>query len=129
LAKVYNDSALVLYRQLVMDYPDNYYAYSCCGLAYASTGNKTDAVIAGRTAVKLAGNDMLTKSDMIINLAKIYIKTGDLENAVRQIDYLLKNPSGFSLNLLKVDPDWRQLDGSPDLKKLTSERKDILQKF
>ncbi len=129
LAKVYNDSALVLYRQLVMDYPDNYYAYSCCGLAYASTGNKTDAVIAGRTAVELAGNDMLTKSDMIINLAKIYIKTGDIENAVRQIDYLLKNPSGFSLNLLKVDPDWRQLDGSPDLKKLTSERKDILQKF
>lgn len=129
MAKEYNDSALFLYRQLVMDYPDNYYAYSCCGLAYASTGNITDAVIAGRTAVELAGNDMLTKSDMIINLAKIYIKTGDLENAVRQVDYLLKNPSGFSLNLLKVDPDWKQLEGSPDLKKLTSERKEILQNF
>jgi TolB-like protein/Tfp pilus assembly protein PilF len=129
MARAYSDSALVLYKQLVIDYPENYYAHSCCGLAYASLGDTTDAVITGRTAVELAGKDMLTKSDMIINLAKIYIMTGDLDNAIRQVDYLLKNPSGFSLNLLKVDPDWKKLEGSPDLKFLTSEKKDIQHDF
>jgi TolB-like protein/Tfp pilus assembly protein PilF len=129
MSDAYNDSALVFYKQMVIEYPENYYAYSCCGLAYASSGNATDAVIAGRTAVELAGSDMLTKSDMILNLAKIYIMNGDRDNAIRQVDYLLKNPSGFSINLLKIDPDLKKLQGSPGLKKLTSERKDILYNF
>jgi Flp pilus assembly protein TadD len=95
------------------------YAYSSSGLAYANSGNVTDAVIAGKTAYQLAGNDDLTKSDMTINLAKIYLLTGDYANATREVEFLLNNPSGFSMNLLKVDPDWKKLAETPEFKKMT----------
>ncbi|MGB8359695.1 MAG: hypothetical protein WCD55_13880 [Bacteroidales bacterium] len=116
MAKAYSDSALVLYKQMIMDSPKNYYAYGSCGLAYASLGDVTDAVIAGKTAVELASNDQLTKADMVFNLGKIYIMTGDFANATRQVEWLLDNPSSFSLNLLKIDPVWKKLAGAPEFK-------------
>ena len=121
-AKVYNDSALVLYKQMIMDSPKNYYAYGNCGLAYASLGDVTDAVIAGKTAVELASDDQLTKADMIFNLGKIYIITGDFANATRQVEWLLDNPSSFSLNLLKIDPVWKKLAEAPEFKDMTGNR-------
>ena len=119
MTRSYYDSALVLYKQLIMVNPDDWYSYSCCGLAYAGLGNKTDAVIAGKTAVQLAGDDILVRNDMIINLAKIYTMTGDYVNAIRQVEYLINNPSWFSLNLLKVDPAWRRLAEDPGFKAMT----------
>lgn len=122
MAKACNDSALVLYKQMIMDSPKNYYAYGNCGLAYASLGDVTDAVIAGKTAVELASNDELTKSDMIFNLAKIYILTDDFANATRQAGWLLDNPSAFSLNLLKIDPVWKKLAEAPEFKALSTKK-------
>ena len=122
MAGAYNDSAIVLYKQMIMDNPENYYAYSNCGLAYACSGNVTDALIAGKTSVELANDDALTKSDMIMNLAKIYIMTGDFANATRQVDYLLNNPSAFSLKLMKVDPDWKILAETPEFKAMAGKR-------
>ena len=119
MMRSYYDSALVLYKQLIMVNPDDWYSYSCCGLAYAGLGNKTDAVIAGKTAIQLAGDDILARNDMIINLAKIYTMTGDYANAIRQVEYLISNPSWFSLNLLKVDPAWRRLAKDPEFKAIT----------
>jgi tetratricopeptide (TPR) repeat protein len=118
-ARKYNDSALIVYKQKIIENPNDYYAYSSCGLAYAGSGNVTDALIAGKTAVELASDDALTKSDMISNLGKIYIMTGDFANATRQVDFLLNNPSSFSLNLMKVDPDWKKLAESPEFKAMT----------
>jgi TolB-like protein/Tfp pilus assembly protein PilF len=122
MARAYNDSAVVVYKQMIMDNPENYYAYSSCGLAYAGSGNVTDALIEGKTAVELASDDPVTKSDMIINLGKIYIMTGDIVNATRQVDFLLNNPSSFSLNFMKVDPDWKKLAESPEFKAMTGKR-------
>jgi hypothetical protein len=34
---IYNDSAIVMYKQLIMDAPDNCYAYSSAALAYAGS--------------------------------------------------------------------------------------------
>ena len=102
-----------------MENPDDWYSYSCCGLAYAGLGNKTDAVITGNTAVKLASEDNLVKIDMIINLAKIYAMSGDKAEAIRLVKYLISNPSWFSLNLLKVDPAWGKLSDEPEIRSLT----------
>jgi len=123
MARAYNDSAVVVYKQMIMENPEDYYAYSSCGLAYAGSGNVTDALIAGKTAVELASDDPITKSDMISNLGKIYIMTGDFANATRQADFLLNNPSSFSLNLMRVDPDWKKLAGAPELN-IKNQKKD-----
>lgn len=116
MTRSYYDSSLVLYKTLIMNNPDDCYSYSSCGLAYAGLGNKTDAVIAGKTAVQLAGDDILVRNDMIINLAKIYTMTGDYPGAFSQVEYLLTNPSWFSINLMKIDPAWKGLTESPEFK-------------
>ncbi len=115
----YYDSALHIYRMMIMSNPDDCYSYSCCGLAYAGLGNATDAVIAGKTAVQLATDDNLVKNDMIINLAKIYAMTGDYPDAIRQVEYLLTNPSWFSMNLMKIDPAWKSMTETPEFKVMT----------
>jgi hypothetical protein len=45
--------------------------------------------------------------------------TGDYVNATREVEFLLNNPSGFSMNLLKVDPDWKKLAETPEFKNMT----------
>ncbi len=117
--KSYYDSALVLYKSMIIENPDDCYLYSCCGLAYAGLGNETDAVIAGKTAVKLASEDNLVKNDMIINLAKIHAMNDDYQDAIREVKYLMNNPSWFSLNMLKVDPAWGKLYDEPEIRSLT----------
>ncbi len=119
---MYYDSAQVVFKQMIVENPNDCYAYSCSGIVYAGLGDKTDALIAGKTAVELASDDALTKSDMIINLGKIYVMTGDNVNAVRQVDYLINNPSSFSLNLMKVDPDWKKLAESHEFKETTGKK-------
>ena len=121
-ASLYNDSALTVYKQKIIENPNDCYAYSCSGLVYAGSGNVTDALIAGKTAVELASDDAITKSDMISNLGKIYVMTGDFANATRQVNLLLNNPSSFSLNLMKVDPDWKKLAESSEFKETTGKR-------
>jgi tetratricopeptide (TPR) repeat protein len=122
MARMYNDSALMVYKSLIMDDPHNSYAYSCSGIAYAGSGNATDAVIAGKTAVELAGDDFLTRSDMILNLALIYILAGDLPEAIRQVEWLLNNPSNFSPGFVNVDPIWKILLEVPEYKALTGKK-------
>jgi TolB-like protein/Flp pilus assembly protein TadD len=119
MTRSYYDSALHIYKMMIMSNPDDCYSYSCCGLAYAGLGNATDAVIAGKTAVQLSTDDNLIKNDMVINLAKIYTMTGDYPNAVRQVEYLLTNPSWFSMNVMKVDPAWKSMRETPEFKVMT----------
>jgi len=113
------DSALVLYKMLILDNPEDCYSYSCCGLAYAGLGNATDAVIAGKTAVQLADKDNMVKNDMILNLARIYVMTGNYPEATQKVEYLLTNPSWFSINLLMTDPTWKHLPETREFKEMS----------
>lgn len=120
MTAMYYDSALVLYKMLITDNPEDCYSYSCCGLAYAGLGNATDAVIAAKTAVQLARDDNMVKQDMITNLAKVYTMTGDYPEAIRQIEYLMTHPSWFSLKLLEIDPSWRGLSEAPEFRAMSA---------
>jgi TolB-like protein/tetratricopeptide (TPR) repeat protein len=117
---LYYDSALVLYKMMIIENPDDCYSYSCCGLAYAGLGNATDAVIAAKTAVQLARDDNMVKQDMITNLAKVYTMTGNYPEAFRQIEYLMTHPSWFSLKLLEIDPSWRGLSEAPEFRAMSA---------
>ena len=117
-----NNSALTVYKQKIIENPNDCYAYSCSGLVYAGSGNVTDALIAGKTAVELASDDALTKSDMIINLGKIYVMTGDFANATRQVRLSPQQSLILLLNLMKVDPDWKKLAETPEFKETTGKR-------
>ena len=79
------------------------------GLAYAGSGNREFALKEGKKAIELARDEKnnMTESDMITNLAEIYVSLGLFDDAMFNIEYSLKNPSVFSTKLLLIDPSWR----------------------
>jgi hypothetical protein len=56
----------------------------------------------------------MKESDMIVTLAQIYTKIGLYDEAIKNIEYLLKNPSNFSPKLLELDPVWKPLNNKPE---------------
>jgi serine/threonine-protein kinase len=116
----YYDSALVDLNDLRTTDNNNSYLHSLLGLAYAGTGNKEQAVAEGKKAIDLTVEDKnkMKESDMIITLAQIYTKLGLFDEAIKNIEYLLKNPSNFSPKLLELDPVWKPLLNRPEIKSL-----------
>lgn len=124
-AAVYYDSAQTSFSRELEKDRNNPEIHSLLGLAAAGLGQKETAVEEGRKAKDLIEYENLDKSDMILNLAKIYTITGDYEQAKWTIDYLLKVPlsipSCFSGYLLKIDPVWQPLIQDPEYQALVNE--------
>jgi len=106
------------YSKIVADNTENTIALSLKGIAAAGLNEKTNAVEWGRKAVALTGKNAFVKSEVLINLAKIYVMVGDFSNAVKVIEELLSNPSDFSAGILKLDPVWKPLADKPDYREL-----------
>ena len=114
----YVDSAKIfLEKELIAD-PDNPYLNSSLGIVYAEVGDKSKAVDAGKRGIELARNDKLSETDRMIDLAVIYTTIGEYDNSIRDIEYLLDNPSGLSIKILQLDPVWKPLVARPDFKEL-----------
>ena len=59
-----------------------------------------------------------------LDLAKVYILTGEYDLAMDKIEYLLTIPGDLSVPLLKIDPAYDRLRGLPRFQKiLTTEYK------
>ena len=46
-------------------------------------------------------------------LARIYVMTGELDEALERIELLLSIPGILSTNLLQLDPIWKPLENNP----------------
>jgi tetratricopeptide (TPR) repeat protein len=114
-ARIYYDSALVSFRNDLINDEDNYELHSYIGISNAGR-DKEKAIEEGIKAVDLIKYNNFDKSDMIINLAKIYTKVGEYDQAISHIDYLINNPSVFSIKLLQLDPVWEPLYNQPEYK-------------
>jgi tetratricopeptide (TPR) repeat protein len=112
----YYDSALVDFNNVRTTDNNNSYLHSLIGLTYAGLGNKEKAVDEGKEAIDLRVKDKnkMKESDMIVTLAQIYTKIGLYDEAIKNIEYLLKNPSNFSPKLLELDPVWKPLNNKPE---------------
>ena len=110
---IYFDSALVsLNNDLDRGFNDPEIHISCA-VANAGLGNKLPAITEGEKALALSGNDKGYQSEIIISLAQIYTLIGAFDNAINTIEYLLMNPSYFSVKLLQLDPMWEPLENLP----------------
>ncbi len=89
------------------------------GLAMAGKGNN-EAIHEGEKAISLArtNSNKLLETEMIINLAEIYTKIGMYKEASELIDEKLREPSFFSVNMLKLDPVWKPLMSTQEIKKI-----------
>jgi serine/threonine-protein kinase len=120
IARAYFDSARVYQEARIQMGVHIQHSYSYLGLAYAGLGIKEEAIKHGKTAVEImpVSKDALTGSYMLDRLTEIYIKVGEYEKAINQIEYLLSIPSRISVGILKLDPLYDPLHDNPRFQKL-----------
>ncbi len=118
----YYDSLITELNQSLKTDPNNAGMHGYLGLAFAGIGEKNEAELEGNKAVQLGETkqNQMVQIDMILNLAQIYTKLGLFDEAIKNIEYALKNPSLFSTKMLKLDPVWRPLMDRKELKTLLS---------
>src|SRR5437899_225427 len=91
-------------------------------LAYAGLGRKADAIRLGREGTQLVpvSRDALAGPRAVLDLVEIYVRTGEYDAALDQLEYLLSIPSPVSLPLLRGDPLYALLRGNPRFERLVA---------
>jgi serine/threonine-protein kinase len=62
--------------------------------------------------------DALAGPELVRFLAEIYVKCGNYDAAIDQIQTLLSVPSYMSVGLLRVDPIWDPIRSNPRFQRL-----------
>src|SRR5207253_328278 len=91
-------------------------------LAYAGLGRKADAIRLGQEGAQLVpvSRDALAGPRAVLDLVEIYVRTGEYDAALGQLEYLLSIPPPLSIPLLRVDPLYAPLRGTPRFERLVA---------
>ena len=124
LSEIYFDSSKIELENLMSLNPGDIRLPMSLSTTYAGLGQKSKAFDKFGKAMKLMPEniEILPKSAQALYLSEIYTLLGDYHNAFKQIDYLLSNYTGFSVNRLKHDPLYDPLRN-------LSEYKSIIEKY
>jgi len=104
-----------LLEQEVERHPDDARAHLALGIALAALGLHDEAIREGEHGVQLypVSVDAFHGPNILINLARIYTRVGESAAALDLIEQLLTMPSGISVALLEMEPDWAPLRDEP----------------
>ena len=110
---VYADSARLALEEQTRAAPEDGQRHVLLGLALAYLGRKAEAVREGRRGVELMpiSRDGYFGPYVQLQLARIYLLVGEPEQALDQLEPLLRVPFYLSPGWLRIDPDlptrWR----------------------
>jgi len=109
------EEAVELLEREIASNPHDARLHVANGHAFALLGRKEEAVRAGERAVELVpiSEDALNGPLQVIELAKIYSRIGERDEALRLIDELLSIPCDLSVGMLRLDPVWDPLRDHP----------------
>ena len=96
-----------------------YHAY--LGLAYAGLGRREEAIREGKEAVRMMpiSKDAVMGPELVSYLADIYMRCGEHEAAIDQLETLLSLPGYYmTANILRIDPLWDPIRSNPRFKRL-----------
>jgi TolB-like protein/Tfp pilus assembly protein PilF len=95
--------------------PDFAPAISFLGMIDAGLGRKEEALREGRYACELLppSKDAIDGVVLAVNLAQIYVWTGEKDLAVAQIEAVERSPTYLTYGLLKLQPIWDPIRGDP----------------
>jgi serine/threonine-protein kinase len=84
-------------------------------VALAYLGRKAEAIREGRRGVALlpVSEDAFSSPYLQLQLARIYVLTGEPDQAVEVLERLLRMPFYVSPGWLRLDPAFRPLGGHP----------------
>jgi len=119
-ARIYADSARLALEEQLRATPENGQLHAFRGLALAYLGRKAEAIAEGRRGVALLpiGRDAYVGAYLQHQLARIYLLAGEPEQAVDQLEALLKIPYYLSPGWLRIDPTFDPLRKNPRFRKL-----------
>jgi len=121
-ARLQFDSARVILQRKVRNEPNESYYHAMLGLALAGLGHSAEAVGEGERALDLVpvSRDADWNGLLRANLARIDLLVGEREKAIDQLETLLSRPGPISAGLLRADPFWDSLRGSPRFQRLAA---------
>ena len=102
--------------------PDFPAALSLLGIIEVGLGRKEDAIREGRRGCELLpiSKDAIDGTFLAVNLAEIYVWTGEKDLAIAQIEAVERVPNELSYGLLKLHPMWDPLRGDPRFEKIVA---------
>jgi tetratricopeptide (TPR) repeat protein len=120
LCRKYADSAIAELNLKIKESPEDERYYASLGYAYAYKGESKQAIENAQKAVKLKPLklDAWQGYEKELDLAKVYILTGEYDLAMDKIEFLLTIPGDLSVPLLKIDPAYDKLRALPRFQKI-----------
>ena len=102
--------------------PDFPAALSFLGIIDAGLGRKEEAIREGRRGCELLpiSKDAIDGAVLAVNLAQVYVWTGEKDLAIAQIEAAERVPNQLSYGLLKLHPTWDPLRGDPRFEKIVA---------
>ena len=119
-AAIYADSARLAFEEQVRAAPDDGQRRVLLGLALAYLGRKTEAVREGKRGIELMpiSRDGYLGPYVQLQLVRIYLLVGEPEQALDQLEPLLRVPFYLSPGWLRLDPTFDPLRNNPRYRKL-----------
>jgi tetratricopeptide (TPR) repeat protein len=112
----------------IIAHPNDALRHARLGLLYAYMGRKMDAIREGKRAIQLTpvAKDAIDGHQWLCNLALIYARVGDADQAIALIESLLRQPgcvsplneASMSLSELRLRWQWDPLRGDPRFQKI-----------
>ncbi|HEU5153201.1 MAG TPA: protein kinase [Gemmatimonadales bacterium] len=126
-SRSYLDSARVIREAALGGPSDEAGIHAELGRIYAGLGRRSDAIREGKRAVEMLplSKEAYRGGTILNQLARIYLLTGDYDQAVDVLSQLLAVPSIVSVPELRVDPFWQPLAGNPKFEKLLASQPKI----
>jgi tetratricopeptide (TPR) repeat protein len=118
------DSLVRAARTLIVERPNDPGVHAARGWLYAVKGQPDSAARAARRALELApaAEDAFAWSNAAHMAAGTFVRIGDYDTAIDQLEQLLKGPSWISIAVLRTDPLWARMRGHPRYERLIAGR-------
>jgi serine/threonine-protein kinase len=119
-AKASADTAVMVGEQAVRAAPNDAQSKALLGLAYAYAGRRSDAIRLGEQAVAMTpfSQDAYSAPYYMHLLARVYVRAGQPEKALDLLEQLIRVPYYLSPGWLRIDPEWKPLQGNPRFERL-----------
>jgi TolB-like protein/Flp pilus assembly protein TadD len=120
LERAYADTARIEFEKHLRGAPEDDQLHVLLGLALAHLGRKAEAIREGRRAVQILpiSKDAVLGAYTQHQLARICVLVGETDQAMDQLEPLLRIPYYLSPGWLRIDPTFDPLRGNPRFERL-----------